>query len=357
MGSMGLIGLMSLMGLIVLMAACSQGDPVVPGGNETEQGANAIAFSADLPELQEITRSTPLEETGITSFKVWGVKDMSYTDPNYGDPQTVFPGYIVDWIENTAYTTTTDTHDWEYLLLAYPNQTIKYWDWSAKAYRYFAVAPSTAGSYCVFDDNGTPAVLEDDSYKFTMTADANIPENTHYYSRLWFSDNTTKPYGQPVVLEFTQPFADVRFKFTYSDPTADPLPMLEEPDFRPNTAGQRIAVKGTVVIIYPVAGVEKEEQWTSTADPSKYLISLTQPNKWYTVLPIVNQGAYILKVTVNGEDKTCVVPATFMDWKPGYNYTYIFKISDEGGIELDSVKIGVKSWESGKEGSHIIYNW
>ena len=353
---MGLIGLMGLMGLM----GCSGEQIPAPAG----EVLTPIAFSAS-QQNEQVTRAgsgTPLEQY-TNSFRVWAYKHMS------NGTQIVMNEYHVDRIENSTASSTTNTDGWEYVLLGYPNQAIKYWDRNAEAYRFFGVA-----------EIGTPGTwdkTQSDIYKYTCVADATNIADAPFYTRLWYStgnetDYPTRKFGEPVTLEFVRPFAEVLFKFTYSDPTAVPKPMLEEPDFRPVKPGKRIAILGTVTITFPITG-ETQESWTSTADYSKYQLSFTKKETWYTVLPILGQdkgqsgqpdyvegqGAYILTVTVNGVEKTCTVPEQYMEWKPGYRYTYIFKINDEDGVELDNVNIGVKNWEKGEESyqPQIVFNW
>jgi len=332
--------------LILTFSSCS-GEQQIPA--PAVEVLSPIAFSAS-QQKEQVTRAgstTPLEAY-TNSFRVWAYKHMSNVET-----QTVMNEYHVDWIENSIATSTTNTDGWEYILLGYPDQSIKFWDFNAAAYRFFGVA-----------EIGTPGTWDKTQsgvYKYTCVADATNVGDAPFYTRLWYStgDESIYPnrkFGEPVTLEFVRPFAEVQFRFIYSDPAATPLPMLEEPDFRPNTAGQRIATLGTVTITFPITG-GTEEDWSSERDNAKYLLSLTKKENWYSVLPIKGQGDYIFRVTVNGDDKTCIVPAQYMIWEPGYRYTYIFKVNDEGGLELDNVEVGIKNWEKGKDGSHLIYNW
>ena len=367
MRPMRLIGPMRLMGLIGLMGlvGCSGEQQVAAPVEET---LSPIAFSASQQE-EQVTRAgsgTPLEDY-TTSFKVWGYKNMSYNDGTgaYGDLQTVMEEYTVDWVNNTAGTTTTNSDGWEYLLLTHPDQSIKYWDFNAKAYRFFGSAEmsATPGKWTRTTEEGK------DVYKYECNIDATNAADAPFYSHLWFStgnttDYPTRQFGKPVVLEFVKPLAEVRFKFTYSDPNMSPQPMLEDPDFRPVTPERRIAVTGTMTITFPIEGTATQESWESAPDDhsSKYLVSFTTPStssaeKWYMVLPIRGQGAYKLTVTVNGADKDCTVPAEYMTWQPGYRYTYIFKVNDEGGVELQAVNIGVKNWNTVTPADYNLYNW
>jgi hypothetical protein len=63
-----------------------------------------------------------------------------------------------------------------------------------------------------------------------------------------------------------------------------------------------------------------------------------------------------MTVTVNNTTKTAVVPAEYMSWKPGYSYTYIFKITEDGGVEIDLVQAAVTAWTE-LVNDHTVYNW
>ena len=314
----------------------------------------------------------PLEEL-IDNFKVWGSKNDAYEDGSYTSSQTVMDGFSVQWTTNTAGTTLTNSHDWEYVG---GSQLIKYWDFSAKAYRFFAVAPATAGTVTA----GTG------SYTVTLPADAATEVSdvataaeklaaTPYVSRLWFStgqlpDYSDKQFGQPVTLEFVKPLTRVRFMFTYVYPREGIA--LTGKSFKP-TDGSRIARKGSVTIAFPLTGTETKETLLRTAPDATDATALTDFTEdydpdddskayaetdegWYTVLPSNTQGSYTLAVHINGSERTASVPADFMVWQPGYSYTYIFRITEEGGVELDMVQSAFTSWRE-LSTTHEVYNW
>ena len=80
--------------------------------------------------------------------------------------------------------------------------------------------------------------------------------------------------------------------------------------------------------------------------------------KWYYVLPAENQGSYTIEVAVMTEEiKTAVVPAEYMSWQPGYEYTYKFKITEGGGITMDIIQVAINDWSNRKSSSHTVYNW
>ena len=63
-----------------------------------------------------------------------------------------------------------------------------------------------------------------------------------------------------------------------------------------------------------------------------------------------------MTVTVNNTGKSAVVPAEYMSWLPGYSYTYIFKITEEGGVAIDLVQTAVTPWTD-MQIDHTVYNW
>ena len=356
-----LISPICLIGLICLISltACSSGDDVA--GDEPSptpvnppipepQTETAITFRSGLADEEAVTRATGLEEVK-TSFKVWAYKN---TDAAQTDYQTVIDGYTVSWTANTANTTTSNTNDWEYVGIS--DQTIKYWDWSAKAYRFFGMTGDwTNEPYEVNTANR--------AYTTTTMVDARTPAALPYFSKLRYCTNND--YGKTVQLVFVQPYSRVRFMFTYSYPDANI--MLTDKSFRPTDNTKTIPLVGKVTVSYPLTGAATQEA-VSLSNITAELSDLTQdyyestdendPNrqKWYYVLPAQDQGTYTLTVSMNGEKRTTVVPAEYMNWKPGYQYTYIFKITEEGGVELDSVSSAFTEWTE-QEANHPVYNW
>ena len=153
---------------VLAIAACTSeefiGDEALRQANEN---GRAISFGFDVPMATRAggeTAATALNN----NFVVFGYKTMSS-----GTTQTVFDNYQVNWTNNTANTTTSNSANWEYV--GYKNlpqgvstnagvsafsaltgdgqananaidQTIKYWDLAATQYDFFAYSLGAGSS-------------------------------------------------------------------------------------------------------------------------------------------------------------------------------------------------------------------
>lgn len=154
---------------LVALASCTNDDFV--GGDDLlsrQDDINAIKFSS---VSQGTTRA---EHVGADAaerlnkhFTVSGFKGdgTGYTTENLATG-TVFDNYVVNWAQNTAATTESNTSDWEYVGIAFAQpsnlyvagdannkQTIKYWDYSASQYDFVAYSTGTATAIAT----GTPS--------------------------------------------------------------------------------------------------------------------------------------------------------------------------------------------------------
>lgn len=164
-------------------------------------------------------------------------------------------------------------------------------------------------------------------------------------------------FGKPVQLMFLKPFARVRFMFTQSYPEA--VLLLDGKNFGPTSAGT-IITAGDFTVTYPLTGTETEESYSivdGTGIPA-FEEDYTESNpRWYGVYAPQSLGSFRVKVTVNGSpEKTADVPAEYMNWQPGFQYTYVFKITEQGGIEIQLVETAVMPWTE-VPGVHEVYNW
>lgn len=338
-----------------------------------------IAFSGSLSEGESESHArtraatTPLSDTHKT-FKVWG-----YKNTNESAAENVMQNYTVNYTSGSAGTTTSNSSGWEYVNQqpgGGTEQSIKYWDFTANDYRFFGYAGSgVTPSYSSSGDANHPSVSLSFAVDATTANLTTLSASTPLYSKLWHKNGSAIASDiSPVTLEFLQPYVKVRFLFRQSE-SAETIFILTEQSFRPTDTNKKIYTKGTFTTTYPLAGTSTEEMWNVTpgTEDTDYLTALTQdyyeaasdetdPNilahqkKWYVVLPTVSQGTYTLTVKVNNDPRTVVVPEQYMDWLPGYEYTYVFKITDPGGVELESVQAGFNPWTV-HTGVKNIFNW
>lgn len=352
--------------MTMLVVACSGGgdDVATPGKPDTPSptpGMEVPILFAAGQQNEVVTRSyTPLE-TIATSFVVYGFKNNGSGD--YQTIQTVFPGYTVKWIEYSANTTVTNTDGWEYVNQqpqGESEQTIKYWDMGAAAYRFFGHIGVVTQKTGVSDLEPGEIILGDgaDTKTVSFVADATTQDDIDaapYISQLWYSDDQTS-FGQPVQLVFLKPFARVRFMFTQAD--SDAALLLTDKSFAPNS-GETIVTSCDITVAYPLKGSEIQESYSKTnvSGIQNFTEDYSTTNeRWYNVVAPQSLGAFTLTVKVNGTEKTAVVPAEYMNWLCGYQYTYVFKITEQGGVEIDLVQSGFTAW-TGMESDHTVFNW
>lgn len=413
---------------ITMMVSCADekfvGDENLLGAGN---GEKALSFNLNLPA------ATRADQTGVDAattlgnkFYVYGIKDEANDGAgNVASTHTVFKNYVVEYGANTAYTTTSNTKDWEYVgksLTANEKnnitandgtgaQTIKYWDFGVDDYTFYAFSAKAADI-----NEATPKITVvknqtvtgtgkeySNGYTATLSAGADI-------DKLFFSErvNITKTdgtdrtakntYGGNVTFRFHNAAAKVRVAMYetisgYSvkinkflvDNDADPennskpafAEMVDEntTNFAANLKNSKGGDAGTLTVTYydntdaaienhPIlsfaqtGGINKVlTLGTNLIDVTELATSITTPT--YDTgdddgTPLVNEnGSYTsvfpnkdnaqnlkLKLsytltapltgeTIEVEDATAEIPANYLKWKPGFAYTYIFKITDD----------------------------
>ena len=225
---------------LAALVSCTSNDFV---GNEDIGKANDITpmtFSFNMPAP---TRGTATDADKLSNqFIVWGEKSE---DANGAAATTnlVFKNYLVKYTANTAFTTTSNTENWEYVgITASANentniepdagntaQTIKYWDYSASNYVFTAVSALPADI-----ENGrvtiTKVTSKADGNKvydkgYTITLAKSTSGNTDTYptlNKIYFSDRQVieksngtdrtadNAYGGNVTLTFRNTISQVR---------------------------------------------------------------------------------------------------------------------------------------------------
>ena len=360
--------------LAICLLSCStpeQDDLLIP-----EPLKGSISFGGNSGTWQDAP-TTRAEETGLEtiskSFKVWGYKTIEGNKTGGFDHyQNVMDEYLVKWTQQTANTTSSNTADWEYVgirneqLNAY--QTIKYWDYSATSYRFFAYSiPTAAGNITAPSFSGPPTTEGSTNLHASFTIPFNYDKDatnvsTPYISELWISDNQNfenRKYGECVKLTFAPIITKVRFKFNYQ---AGSQVSITNISFR-NVNDAPSPTSGNIIITYPITGMDTQASYIwETSGTETETINFTIPyeeegdlnhqtdtrKKWYFVPPLgdsktTQQSAYVITADINGKKATATVPAEFMQWKAGYQYTYIFKITEAGTV-ISFTNLQVEKW-------------
>lgn len=395
---------------LVALASCSSdelvGDPsptVVTDPNP--EAPSAILFSS---ASKSITRA---DFTGADAAKLLGnkfvvsAKKGSTTATN---GSITFDNYVVEYAENTAHTTESNTTNWEYVGKGrikhaidhgITSQTIKYWDYSQPQYDF--IAWSTGSKTAIYE--GAPAagqvLVSDINPNATATGAYTFTGSAADLSQCYIADLVTvkkADYGdKPVTFSFRQlgtkvrigiyetipgySVKDVEFysaaasndasadaaklfttvanniytegTYTVSFPTVDKS--STDPEFANNNQAHVTfepktgVTQSTVVdwggLNYTIAeeGENKGTKFLGRSSNTASYAGNAADNYYVTYLP--NETGTNLNLRINytleaidggGEEikvkgATAQVPLIYTQWKPGYAYTYLFKISDK----------------------------
>ena len=393
---------------LLALASCTSNDFV---GNEDVGKANTdapLSFSFNMPAP---TRGTSAD-AGLLSnqFVVWGEK--SETNAAAATGNLVFKNYLVKYAENTAFTTTSNTRNWEYVGITAtadentniePDagttaQTIKYWDYSATKYTFTAVSalPTDISSGKVKitkTESGT--TVYDKGYTIEVTDAADL-DHLYFADRVEIAKSTNDDrtqenlYGGIVKFTFRNAISKVRVgmfetipgydvkidKFYYdnrTDPTFAQMGSPNTTNFVANVpnyapASGKTSVAGTFTVKYfeknttnDAAGISNHAtiSFAGSGTTNPYLTLGTNINSatklaettaqptwdteggtFSTVFPqeanttnLKLKVDYTLSNSISGETitvtgATAEIPAQYLQWKPNFKYTYIFKISD-----------------------------
>ena len=395
----------------MLAVSCSKDDdvPVV------EHDSVPIAFAGDLKTEETVTRADG-EEVSLTEYSKQFVVTGYKTTPTDG-LKDVMTNYYVNWVENTAGSTVTNTADWEYVGQG-ADQDIKYWDFAATDYRFLAYVPQRGdkskgvGKYeytvetsevvdnkmtITFKNLSYVTSYSDGDYIGTKTTGTQISKyDLPLYSDFWSRSslemwNETTNTVKPVKLAFRMPFARIKVMFKRSANTAVSAEDATVTDisFSPiiptgSTNKHQLTKQADVAVTYPLnaaAGNELSVAVTPTSDVElltgmtfvdmkkqvgdKYegIMEITEhpyaAEPEYYMLPRIGEDTdFELSASIGGIVQKCTVPAELMEWHSGYEYTYIFKILESGGIRLDLIGVGISQWDYvDPPFNHELYNW
>ena len=339
-------------------------------------------------------------------FVVTGYKGSSTATTS---PDIVYDNFLVEWRENTANTTESNTADWEYVGVrpiahatanGVTQQAIKYWDYTQSQYDF--IAWSSGKKTAIY--SGTPADGEvlvsaitpasatgASGAAYTFTGKAKDLVDCYVADLVTVKkDGTGKgAYGQPVKLTFRSLGSKVRIGIYetipgYSVKEVEFYSAAATDDAAPTprvftTSDNQVYLEGIYTVFYPTVDTPDNKdnnqahiRFTGTGDKSPIVDfgSLAYTSKedaektmgnvflgrtsntasmageaegnYYTqYLP--NEIGTNLNLRVNytlesidgtGEiihvkGATAQVPSIYTQWKAGYAYTYLFKISDK----------------------------
>ena len=355
------------------------------------------------------------------NFVVWG--DKTVVEGLSEETQTVFDNYQLNYVTNSASTTTSNSAGWEYVgyknlpngvsasetsqavadIQAYANssansgsidQTIKYWDYSASKYNFFAYSLGQGVEVSPATDPKTYTYAKVSA----MTSSGYTVSGTGDQLKASFISNkkTISPSGSSgveVELQFRHFASNVRMAFYETVPGYS----VKNLQFYPSAcdpagvvpylyaSSEALPTQGTYTVSFdangkattqlitegtpPVAAdytnnisfgdaltytATKEYMEPQAAGTTPYIGRSSDeatPTTEVTMLPNPNGTDLYLKVDytrVSRDDSqeviqvtgaTATVPAVYARWQPNYSYTYIFKITDTtlDPITLDAV--------------------
>lgn len=363
---------------------------------EPEQHPIAFA-SVTAAEEQETRASVPLAR----DFVVYAYKRVAD-----GTEQEVIHGYTVKYKEGSANTSSDNTHGYYYV---YDDQMLKYWDFGATEYHFWgaSVSPDYEGGEVTFTGEKHNTLTIPD---IPLRVGEPAPADDVLFSAL----TVRCPVSTDVVrMIFKRPYAIVRIQFYSSEPIDGEMTLTQitfSPDpYATSPLVNKVYGQGNVVVTYPsaidnCAGKGQEAVTVeSLAEPQEALlfdaVTLTPtlgissntavtapidetegfrlsdmagaslkarptragevPGKKYYYYPLPMgelNPAFTMQANINGEMKTAVVPAAFMQWKPNFLYTYIFKIT-EAGKSLALFDVQIDPWQYGGTQEEKWRNW
>lgn len=264
-------------------------------------------------------------------------------------------------------------------------QTIKYWDHSCASYDFiaFSMGKKDAASKYATPTHVDKANLKSAAY--TLTGDVNT------LSECYISDMKTveeEDYGKTVSMSFRHPASKVRMALFETVPgyVISDVKFYDATNTTPTTDGTLIGTfnnSGTLTVYFPTTGIVNKDNkdynkahvkfTASTAAGETATLSskgfgdvkygnqdegtILEGNKYLSqnaakpsycgdgyqnVLPSEGAASAITlridykltsvdgsKETINVKGATATVPAEYTEWKSGFAYTYIFKISQD----------------------------
>lgn len=387
---------------LMALASCSTDDVI--GGAQTAGNTSdeAINFAS---EMGKITRAADSDKHGVDAATAL---DNNFVVVGYKGKETktatgtlVFDHYNVNYKQNTAGSTESNTKDWEYvgqeqnvkgannkLATQAGSQTIKYWDLSCPSYDFLAFSMGKGQTTNGQTEYATPTAVtknEKGQLQYTLKGDVNTLSEC-YISNITTVLKANYKKDKAVEMQFRHATSKVRIALYETVPgyVISDVKFYADANSTDNAKeeGQLYGdfnKKGTMTVYFPTTGTDNQKN----ADYNKAHVTFSrdadgkeevknfgkvnynnqvedqiQANAGYlsqnsatpsycgtetyyqTVLPAedASQPATIRidykltstdgsKETINVKGATATIPAEYTAWKPGFAYTYKFKIA------------------------------
>lgn len=197
------------------LASCSS-DDFLGDGSGNGQNSAAIQFGGGTTKTHRATSTGvyKIENLKANGFWVYGTKHSADEDNTATNDQAVYTNYFLNYTDGTANNTQSNTAGWEYVGVnnepyrnnVTPNvtqaQTIKYWDYSAKAYTFYAatakpadVAAGTVTIKKITEDAGANASVYTKGYEVTLKDGATWDE-LYFADRKVITKTTDAEHGK-----------------------------------------------------------------------------------------------------------------------------------------------------------------
>lgn len=392
---------------VLALASCSSDDFLGENSGNGQNAANSVINFGG--ETGKITRADNefggKDAAGLlgNNFVLVGFKNAN------GESKYAFDHYNVNYKENTAETTESNTKGWEYvnqsmkvkgvednngkdgsLAEKAKQQTIKYWDYSCASYDFIAFSMGKGNAADSKTTYATPTSVNKDNLKdaaYTLTG------NVKTLGECYISDKKTVNKAEysktAVAMSFRHLTSKVRIAL-YEIVPGYVISGVKFYDAERNdhngqgTLSGKFNNNGTLTVYFPTTK-ELNDDNTPNADYNKAHVKFTEAqtegtvkymefgavnynngdedqikkgttylsqtaanpsycgataNYYQAVIPTEDKSEpanlridYTLTATdgtgevINVKGATATVPAEYTKWKPGYAYTYIFKIS------------------------------
>ena len=302
---------------LIALASCTSDEFVGDKTKGDAYGLSPISFGFNVPQATRASGSAAATLLG-NQFIVYGEKSETadgaapVTDGST-DHQLVFKNYVVNYTASTAYTTTSNTKDWEYVGLTqgYGNnvvpqagetQTIKYWDYGASNYVFTAFSALqtdlSSGKVTVtkIQAQASGNKVYDKGYTVTLAADAD-PTKLYFSNRVVINQGTgsdrtaVNAYGGNVTFNFYNGVSQVRAamyetvpgydvvidKFYYEDnaaPTFATMATAGTDKFYANVPNLTTDKAATLTVTYYEAGERLNQPKISTSGTANNYLAL-----------------------------------------------------------------------------------